>query len=121
MNLGELIVLALEPIGLPIEPSTYTGTDDTYLIYYFDEVPVLFADDHPQHMRYLVEIYLIAPAGRGLSQYRNNIRKQLVKNGFTYPNVGHDSVLYRSTEGQQTLLFKCEYTAPIEAGSDGND
>ena len=112
MNLGELIVSALQPVGLPIEPNTFTESYDTYIVYTYDESPIYFADNQPQYIHFFIEIYLVAPAGKSTYQYREKIREQLIKHGFTYPEITGGAISYNTAAGQQCYVFICEYAIP---------
>lgn len=109
MNLGEIIVSALTPVGLPIEPGTFTDEHDTYIVYNYDERPVLFADDEPQYIRYLVQIHLVAPPGRYIYDQRRAIKKCLIDGGFTYPVIVGGADITKTGGGEQHVIFECEY------------
>lgn len=46
MNVNPLIIAALTPLGMPVEPDIYTGDATEYITFnYSDERPVVYADD----------------------------------------------------------------------------
>lgn len=109
MNLGETIVSALNSVGLPIEPGTFTDAHDTYIVYNYDERPVLFADNEPQYIRYLIQIHLVAPPGRYIYDYRASIKQCLIDGGFTYPVIIGGADTTKTGGGEQHFIFECEY------------
>lgn len=115
MNLGELIVSVLAPVGLPIEPGTFTEAYDTYIVYNYDELPTLFADNEPQFTRYLVQVHLIAPPGRYTYGFREDIKRNLILNDFTHPAVIGGSDITKTGGGEQHFIFECEYAIAEEA------
>ncbi|MCL2519349.1 MAG: hypothetical protein FWF15_12380 [Oscillospiraceae bacterium] len=120
MNLGELIVAAMEPVGLHIEPGTFTENYDTYLVYNYDEIPVMFADNEPQFIRYLVQIHLIAPPGKYTYAYRKKIWKCLIENDFTHPEIIQAHESSKLGGGEQHFVYMTEYTAST-TGEEGVD
>lgn len=62
MTMNEILIQALSPVSLPIYPDTYTGQDVEYLVFNFDATPILFGDDKPVYLQYLIQVHLFAAA-----------------------------------------------------------
>lgn len=74
---GEIQVL--ESItGLPVSPDIYTGDDDKYIVYtYEDERPSLWGDDEPQEDQVIVRVSLFTPPKFNYMALKHQIRDYL--------------------------------------------
>lgn len=108
MSLNETIIAALSPLGHPVTPDKYMGTESVYLTFNYSRRGVLFADDMPWLDAYIVQVHLFAPYGWDSVAARQEIRQRLFAAGFTWPqetDAGADDT--EDSDGQH-IVFECE-------------
>lgn len=98
-NIAEEIKSLLEPIGLPVAQTSYTGKESTYIVFNFSTIPTLFADDKPQYMRYLIQIHLYAPITMSTTAYEREISERVSEAGYIWPSRMDASDEERSSTG----------------------
>lgn len=100
----EKIIAAVEGFGFPCEPDVYTGKAEKYFVYnYADERGHLFADDAPGGVVASMQIHFFLPAGEDFIKIKNQIRKALFCQGFTFPEV---TVL--KEDKKRHIIFECD-------------
>lgn len=115
MSLNETIIAALSPLGYPVVPDKYTGTEPVYLTFNYSRQGALFADDMPWLDVCLVQIHLFAPYGWDSVAARREVRQRLFAAGFTWPQetdagAGDDT---EDPDGQH-IVFECEIEEGVE-------
>ena len=86
MSIGDHIIAAVAFSGLPCAYEVYGGSATTFLTYNMNSVPTNFADDAPQHDRWLIQLHLFAQPTTDTTTLRNQIKAALFAAGFTYPS-----------------------------------
>jgi hypothetical protein len=84
MNINPLIISALEPLGLPVEPNvcTVNPLPEEYIVFnYADERPALRADDTDIYDETTVQVHLFTKGNP--QQNKKAIRRLLRASGFT--------------------------------------
>lgn len=87
MTINAQIIKALAPLGFPIAPDIYTGTEAVYITFNYDLLPAEFADNCPSYWRALVQVHLFAPLSTNLVGQRWKVVSALSSAGFTWPEV----------------------------------
>lgn len=112
MTVFEKIVKAIEPFGFPFKPDTYTGCKERYFTYNFaDERAELYGDDAPIEVTAYVQIHLFMPEEENFIKIKNQVKKALFDQGFTYPAVTID--LERDVK-KRHIIFECEIDEEME-------
>ena len=72
-------IQVLESItGLPVSPDIYTGDDDKYIVYtYEDERPVYWGDDMPLEDQVIVQVNLFTPPKFNYMALKHQVRDYL--------------------------------------------
>ena len=78
------IKAAVASTGYPCGTNVYTGTETTYFVFNYTVLPDNFADNEPQHERYLVQLHFFAPHILNTDTVRKTIRG-LIKTAFAAP------------------------------------
>jgi len=86
MSVESKIVSAMSFTGLPCRNGIYKGTATTYLTFNANSIPADFADDAPQHERWLVQLHLYAPVESNTIALRKQIKAAIQCAGFTFPS-----------------------------------
>lgn len=110
MTAFERVISAVEGFGYPYEPDVYTGSESRYFVYnYADERGCLYADDSPGGVIASVQVHFFMPAKEDFIEIKNQIRKALFHEGFTFPGV---TVL---KEGKKRhIIFECDIEEETE-------
>ena len=109
MTVDELIISLLSDIA-QVKPDFCKGTDTVYIAFNYDTYPVRFGDNSPAYDKYLVQIHFVCPmTGYDAVDKCKEIKRRLLKGGFTYPDMTN-----ASDEYSQHYVFECEYTEAIE-------
>lgn len=77
----------LEPLGLPVAQTTYTGKEPVYIVFNYATVPEMYADDGPQYERYLIQVHLFAPVAVNTRKTERGIKRALLDAGYQYPST----------------------------------
>lgn len=102
MSINATLKAALDPIA-PVEADTYEGKGEKYITIAYNSLPDNFADDAPEHERFLITVTLFAPTGEDTVADRKAIKEALVRAGASFPELLNAS----GKDGQQ-LVFECE-------------
>jgi hypothetical protein len=106
------IIDALRPAGLPIQPDKYTGEEDTYIVFNYNDLGAAYGDDFPHASRYLIQVHLICPSQYNSIGIRKQIKFLLLGAGFTY-----SSTVNATDDDGQHYIFECEYAEGIDYGN----
>ena len=115
MTVNERSIAALSPLGYPVVPDLYTGTQTVYLTFHYSVRGAFFADDAPGYDVYLTQVHLSAPFGWDSVEARKEIKKRLFTAGFTWPeetDAGNETRAERA-DGQH-IVFECELEEGVE-------
>ncbi|QNL44131.1 hypothetical protein H8790_11925 [Oscillibacter hominis] len=115
MTIGGKILAALEPLGYPVVPDRYTGSESTYLTFNYSANGGLFADDRPLFDLYLIQVHLFAPFGWDGGLLRKQIKQRLFAEGFTWPaetDVGNED--FSAASQGQHIVFACQMEESTE-------
>lgn len=86
MSVEGRIIAAVEFTGLPCRYGAYEGDATTYITFNANSIPADFADDAPQHERWLAQLHLFAPFTADTTTLRKQIKAALFSAGFSYPS-----------------------------------
>lgn len=103
MSVNSEIIAALAPLSLPTVPNIYTGTASTYMTFNYNTLPDDFADNEPQHERYLIQVHLVSPVATNTLTLQSSIKTLLLSAGFDYP-----STIDASDDTEQHIVFETE-------------
>lgn len=103
-NVDDALQAALAPLGLPVYPTVYVGTDLEYLVTTHTALPAVFAERAPQAARHLVTVRYFLPFGKNPNHMLQLIARALWEEGFTWPSMTDAA----DGEGQVWAL-ECEY------------
>ncbi len=113
MNVNPIIINALNPEGLPVTPGHYTGTEDKYYSFnYEDDRGVVFSDNEPQIDVASIQVHLFVPLDYNHIQLKKRTRARLFKAGFSYPVI--TEFIEKDTE-KRHIIFQCEIDEPSES------
>lgn len=77
MSMESDIKAALVLLGYPCAANIYTGSAKTYFVFNYQVIPANFADNEPQHERYLVQLHLYAPHTQNTETLRKSTRRAI--------------------------------------------
>ncbi len=112
MNLNKLIIGLFKALGLVASENEYTGIDDKYVIFtYEDENPTEFGDDEVLADTCYIQFQLIVPKNFNYFKLKKEIRNMLETNGFIVTSIrsflGDE---YTGTEKLRQIIFETNYT-----------
>lgn len=114
MSIASDVKTAIGFTGYPMQQVSYDGDAQTYFTLNMDAIPSNFADDAPQHDRWLVQLHLFAPFSQNTTAIRRQIRNALQAAGFTYPSQVDASEKTGASDGtEQHIVFEFEGTEAI--------
>lgn len=117
MSVDEKIVGALATFGYDVANNVSYSKNKTYFAFNYTVIPSDFADDAPQHERYLVQVHFFCPLNVNITSFKKSARKALCAAGFTWP-----SITDASDENGRHIVFECEIAEGVNAdGDDDND
>ena len=90
MSLNSLLKSTFSPIA-PAQADVYTGKETTYIVFNYNSLPTDFADDEPQHERYLVQAHLYAARSANTLTKRREMKTAIAAAGFTWPEYENAS------------------------------
>jgi len=112
MNVNSLIINTISPLGYPVVPSKYTGTNPTYIVFnYVDDRDEVFADNEPIIDIAYMQIHLFCPVTFNFHTLKKQIRSKLFKAGFSYPQI---TTLYEDETSKNHIVFECEIEGKSE-------
>lgn len=104
MTAFENVIQAIEGFGYPHCPDIYTGESARHFTYnYANDRGTLFADNAPQTRIASVQVHLVIPAEEDFIGIKEEVRKNLFRQGFTYPQI---TVL--KEEKKRHIIFECD-------------
>ena len=113
MSVDAKIVAALEPFGCDVDNSVSFAKDKTYFTFNYSVIPTDFADDAPQHERYLVQVHYHCPLNVNITAIKTAIRRALYAAGFTWP-----SITDASDENGRHTVFECDIADGVDVYGD---
>lgn len=112
MNLNGKLKDLLEATGLPVEQDEYTGVEDKYITFtYEDERPETYADNKVTNDTAYLQIQMVTPKGFNYFGLKKKIRDLLEEADFSV--VSTRSFLgdvYQGTEKTRQTVFEVSYT-----------
>ena len=108
MTLNERLIEALSVLKIPIDPNEYQGKAEQYLVFNYNTIPDDFADDEPEHERYLIQVHFFCRIETNSLSCAKKIKRALFEAGMTWPEMTDAS----DKEGQH-LVFECEWVGEI--------
>lgn len=107
-SIEERITDALTPFGDDIDPAVYMGSSKQYYTFNYNTIGADFADDAPNHERYLIQVHFFAPLGGNITARKHATQQALYTAGFTWPET-----LDLSDEMGRHIVFECEEAGGI--------
>lgn len=104
MSINEMIRSAVLPIVPICEPDSYGGDAPEYCTFHYSEFPVVVADGKPDEILYTVMLHWFLPKGINPMKKKTELRRALLKAGFTYP-----STINASEKDAQHYVFEFQY------------
>lgn len=110
MNVNPIIISALSPLNLPVEPNVNTGNDDEYITFnYADERPALWADGQDLYDVTTVQVHYFTKGNP--QQNKKAIRRLLRASGFLIIST---SEFYESDTKYTHVVVEAEIEGFIE-------
>lgn len=104
------IVEAIEQFHYPYAPDLYKGEDCRYFTYnYVTDEGALFGDNKAGGAIVSVQVHFFLPADENFIKIKNQIRLELEKQGFTFPEV---TVL--KEDKKRHIIFECDIEEELE-------
>ena len=113
MTVDERLIAALRPLGYDVANAVSFSHSDRYYAFNYFVMPTDYADDEPEHERYLVQVHLFAPLAENITQRKRDTRKALHAAGFTWASI-EDA----SDEDGRHIVFECEIAEGVDDGDD---
>lgn len=104
MSINEVIRNAVLPIIPICEPDAYDGDAAEYCTFHYSEHASLFAEGSPDIIMYSVMLHWFLPKGINPMKKKTELRRALIKAGFTYP-----STINASDKDAQHYVFEFQY------------
>lgn len=113
MNVNQLIIDTLSPLGYPVDADKYKGDAKTYITFnYEDDRAVEYADDAPTIDVAYLQIHLFAHGTTNIMSVKKQIRAKLFKAGFTYPVV---TSVFETESETNHVVFQCSISGAPES------
>ncbi len=109
MSVDAQIKAALSAFGDPVANAVYRGDADRYYVFNYTTIGTDYADDEPQHERYLIQVHLFAPLSENVTRRVKQTKKALLNAGFTWPETENAS----DDEGRH-IVFECETAEGVD-------
>ena len=112
MNLNKLLKNLLGVTGLPVEQDEYTGENDKYIIFvYEDERPESHADNAVTADTVYIQVQLITPKNFNYFELKKKIRNSLEEADFSVTSIrSFLGDVASGTEKTRQTIFQTEYT-----------
>lgn len=112
MNLCERLISVLSEAGLPVEQDEYTGKEEKYIIFTFeDERPESYADNRPTADTAYIQVQLITPKNFNYFDLKKKIRNLLEGADFIVSSTrSFLGDVYMGTEKTRQTVFSVKYT-----------
>ena len=104
MSVESILKNVLAQFGDPVENGVYLGKAERYYTFNVATQGDDYADDAPQHERYLVQVHLFAPLTFNYIARRKMTKIALMAAGFTWPECTDAS----DADGRH-IVFETEY------------
>lgn len=108
MTVDQRIREALLPFGDPVENGNYLSEESRYYTFNYSTIGDDYADDAPQHERYLVQVHFFAPVNENIAARRKATKRALFEAGFTWPESDSET----DAESRH-VVFECEYAEDV--------
>ena len=112
MTVNEILVQALDPLGIPLYPDVYLGEDAAYFVFTYSSVGDAFADDRPGVERHLISLHYYGPLAGNPLRLIDDAKRALFQAGTTWPQTTH-----LSDENRRHIVLECEIEMGV--GLDG--
>ncbi len=113
MNVNNLIIESLSPLGHPVVPTVYTGKEKIYITFnYADDRGEIFTDNKPVIDIAYMQIHLFSPENFNNMALKKKIRVKLLEVGFTYPHIVSQ---YEADMKINHIIFECEIAGKAES------
>lgn len=110
MNVKELLVKTLRPVGLPVYPTVYEGKGDEFVVFVLtDERPELCGDDEQITEICAPDVHLFSR--RDPSEKKKHIRRLLRQAGFL---VTSTTELYEKDTRYHHIIISAEIDGEID-------
>lgn len=112
MDLNQKLKETLETIGIPVEQDEYTGKEDKYILFlYEDEIPQLHGNNRVLSDTVYLQIQLITPKNFNYMEWKHRIRDSLEAEGFFVTSIrSFLGDVYAGIEKTRQTVFQVEYT-----------
>jgi hypothetical protein len=105
MTVNEIIIEALEPLGVKVTPDFFGDGEDEYITFNYDgDRVVIYGDNEPLQVVAYLQIHYFCSMDKNYLQMKKEIRKALHTAGCTYPSVTDAT---NSEDGIRHLVFEC--------------
>lgn len=105
LDINSTITSALAPIGLPVAERLYEGDEESFLTFVIaDDAGADHGDDLPGTDTVYIQVHLVCPWESDYSTLRRRIRRALIDNGFTWPDV---TDLSDESNRLRHIVFEC--------------
>lgn len=112
MNCNQKLITALTNTGLTVRQDEYTGSDDKYIVFnYEDEVPAEWGDNGVLADTVYIQLQLITPKDFNYFALKHQIRDLLEADGFIVTST--QSILgdrYSGTEKVRQTIFEINFS-----------
>lgn len=110
MSVDKALQAALRPLGLPVFPNKYTGSELEYLVTNWTMIPALNAGDLARAARYLVQVHYYLPDKQNPNEMLEAICRALVAADCTCPEIlGTDEESGSRYAHGQHWVIECEF------------
>lgn len=109
MSVEARLKTILEDFGDPVENGVYHGEAERYYTFNVTTVGDDYADDAPQHERYLIQVHFYAPLSFNFVKRRRDTCRALYFGEFQWP-----SVTDASDDDGRHLVFETECAEGVE-------
>lgn len=75
--LDDRIRAAIDPLVAVCVPDLYTGDEEEYCTYNYNEIATMFADNRPHVVRYLIQVHWFLPLKRRPQPKKRALRRAL--------------------------------------------
>lgn len=87
--LDDIIRAAVDPLVAVCVPDLYTGDEEEYCTYNYNEIPAAFGDNRPHAMRYLVQVHWFLPLKKRPQPKKRKLARALgtMQRCVTWPTI----------------------------------
>lgn len=108
LSINAEIKRALSPLGMPVVPAPYTGTERKYITFQDYSNPDFYADDEPLEETSRIYLELFYPLDENPIKTIKRIKRLLHDADFGWP-----SVTPAHTDDKRRYVFECETSRDI--------